>query len=82
MSSKVSANESAVENVNIKNRPMNVAEDYQLLCSNEWLGAKTALDDIVNEQKALDDTVDEIRQDVPEYIKVTLLREIIVVCNF
>ena len=46
MGTKVSANESAVENVSIKNRPMNVSDEYHNLCSNAWLDAKTILDEV------------------------------------
>ena len=49
MSTKISANESAVENVSIKNRPMNVADEYQHLCSNAWLDAKTTLDKLTDD---------------------------------
>ena len=47
MNSKVSANESSLENISIKARPMNIAEEYNLLMSNTWLDAKSALDDMV-----------------------------------
>ena len=36
MGAKVSANESSVENVSIKYRPMKIAEDYTQLQSEEW----------------------------------------------
>ena len=45
MEAKVSADESALENICIKSRPTTIANDYELLCSNEWLAAKQALDD-------------------------------------
>ena len=45
MGAKVASDESSLENISIKNRPMNIATDYDLLCSNEWLAAKTDLDE-------------------------------------
>ena len=45
MNTKISANESALENISIKARPMHVAEGYSLLLSNSWLDAKSALDE-------------------------------------
>ena len=45
MGAKVASDESSLENISIKNRPMNIATDYDLLCSNEWLVAKTDLDE-------------------------------------
>lgn len=44
MSTKISADESSVENVSIKNRPMNISTEYELFCSDQWLNAKNALD--------------------------------------
>ena len=41
----MAADESSVENVNIKNRPMNIADEYIQFCSNEWLAAKSVLDE-------------------------------------
>ena len=65
MSTKLAADESNVENVSIKNRPMNIAEEYQLLCSNQWLDAKTALDDIT--------------EDTSDIVKLYLLSEVMMV---
>ena len=45
MNTKIASDESNLENINIFNRPMNIASDYELLASNEWLGAKTELDE-------------------------------------
>ena len=67
MSTKLAADESNVENVSIKNRPMNVAEEYQLLCSNQWLDAKTVLDDLGDGR-------------TQDYMKVQLLSEVLMVC--
>ena len=53
-SDKVAGNESDVENISIKNRPMVVAEEYQRLFTDEWLEVKTMLDartDLIEEQK-------------------------------
>ena len=44
MNSKVGRDEGALENIGIKNRPMKVAEEYQLFLSNYWLEAKEKLD--------------------------------------
>ena len=44
MNSKVSCDEGALENIGIKNRPMKIAEEYQLFLSNDWLEAKERLD--------------------------------------
>lgn len=45
MNNKMSSDESSVENVSIRDRPMNIAEDLYNFCSNEWLEAKMALDE-------------------------------------
>ena len=50
MGKKVSSDESSIENISIKNRPMVVAEDYYNFCSNAWLDAKTVLDEKCAEQ--------------------------------
>ena len=44
MGKKLAQDESSLENISIKNRPMNIAEDYENLCSNEWLTAKEYVD--------------------------------------
>ena len=45
MEKKISADESSVENISISNRPMTIADEYVMMQSNEWLGAKRLLDD-------------------------------------
>ena len=35
-----------MENISVQNRPMKIAEEYNVLTSNAWLDAKTALDDL------------------------------------
>ena len=45
MGDKVASNESSVENISIKNRPINIRDDYSALQSNEWLDAKVFLDE-------------------------------------
>lgn len=45
MSTKLSRDESSLENVSIKNRPMNITAEYQQLCSEQWLEAKAAVDE-------------------------------------
>ena len=42
MNEKLSRDERNLENVSIASRPMNIAEEYQNICSTEWLDAKTA----------------------------------------
>lgn len=44
MGNKVAANEADIENVAIRNRPTKVAEDYEKVVSDLWLGAKETLD--------------------------------------
>ena len=44
MSAKLGRDEGALENIGIKNRPMKVAEEYQLFQSDVWLTAKEKLD--------------------------------------
>ena len=52
MSDKIAKDEENLENVNIKNRPMKVAEEYENFCSNAWFLAKGKLDynDVPNEK--------------------------------
>ena len=45
MHQELSRDESVLENISIKNRPMKIAEEYQLIQSSQWLEAKQALDD-------------------------------------
>ena len=54
------------ENTAIKNRPTKVAEQYLLVCSNEWLEAKEAIDEIIVE-------------DDDEVTKVLFLKDIMLV---
>ena len=57
MGKKIASNESSLENISIKSRPMNVSEDYNLIVSNEWLDAKVELDKLykrVNEKDKLE----------------------------
>ena len=44
MNSQLSQDESDLENINVKTRPMTIMEDYNLFCSQEWLEAKTDVD--------------------------------------
>ena len=46
MSTKIASDESSLENISIRNRPMNIASDYQNFCSNAWLSAKEKLDKV------------------------------------
>lgn len=68
MSKKVASDETSVENVAIKTRPMNIVDDFSLLCSNEWLDAKTLIDESLTGQ-------------IDESDKVTFLCEILMVHN-
>jgi hypothetical protein len=45
MGKKIAADESNIENVGEKNRPMNIAEEYQLITNDDWNEAKCSLDD-------------------------------------
>ena len=45
MGNKVGADESSIENVSIKTRPMTIADDYSNFCTNAWLDAKDILDE-------------------------------------
>ena len=44
MGAKVSADESHMENISIKNRPMTVADDYHNFMADVWSDAKEKLD--------------------------------------
>ena len=68
MEVKIAQDESNLENISVKNRPMNVAEEYLMFNSDEWLDAKTALDD------HMDDTSQEA-----ETVKIKLLNDILLV---
>ena len=65
MNHKVAADESHVENVSIKNRPLNIADDYDALITNEWLNAKEQLDTEFEE--------------MPEKLKLILLFKVLMV---
>ena len=67
MGTKVSADESSLENINIKDRPMTIASEYELICSNQWLSAKMELD---------------LQDDLEEEDKLNFLRNIFLVRNF
>ena len=43
---KVSADERNTENISMSNRPMTLKTEYENISSNEWLDAKTALDEL------------------------------------
>ena len=49
MNQQMARDESDLENISMKNRPMKIMEDYHLFCSQEWLEAKTTLDEWVEE---------------------------------
>lgn len=40
----MASNETSVENVSIKNRPIKVGEEYSQICSDQWLMAKEDVD--------------------------------------
>ena len=44
MNMQLSTNETVLENVSIKTRPMNIATEYSNMCSTEWHNAKEELD--------------------------------------
>ena len=64
MSQKISTNESHLENISIKDRPMNISAEYEELVSGQWLTAKTELDEYT---------------DAEEAEKIKLLREVLTV---
>ena len=66
MGDKVSSNESSVENISIKHRPMNINDDYGTFQSSEWLDAKTFLDEHLETSSTQD--------------KIGLLSEMLQVC--
>ena len=45
MSAQISKSEETLENIVIKNRPMKVAEEYELFLSDAWPTAKENLDE-------------------------------------
>ena len=45
MNRKLAEDETALENVNKKNRPTKITDEYMELVSNQWLAAKDKLDD-------------------------------------
>ena len=45
MSKEMSHSELDLENISVKNRPMTIMGEYSSFTSNEWLDAKTALDE-------------------------------------
>ena len=46
MSSRMSRDESDLENISMKVRPMNIVDEFGQMCNSEWLEAKLFLDDI------------------------------------
>ena len=58
MNQTMARDESDLENINVKNRPMNVMDDFTTFCSQQWLDAKTVIDDWAEEQhREVDDEV-------------------------
>ena len=45
MSSRISRDESDLENISMKVRPMNIVDEFQQICNEEWLEAKMFLDE-------------------------------------
>lgn len=73
ISTKVSKDESVIENVSVKNRPMNVADEYMLLCSGPWLEAKGAVDEVKGGDEA---------GEITEQDRIVFLSNIMVVSYF
>ena len=71
MEVKISRDETNLENICVKNRPMNVAEEYQMFCSDAWLDAKSALDDFMDNPSK-----------ESEMERVALLHDILMVLSF
>ena len=57
MNVKVSADESNMENISISNRPMKVAESYNIFFSSEWLELKNSLDEYIDKTHSRYSTV-------------------------
>ena len=83
MNSKISANESSLENISIKARPMNIAEEYNLLQSNSWLDAKSALDEVNPDNRweaekvkllfvVLQVSVSILKRNIPNIVHITI----------
>ena len=66
MSTKVGKDESSLENISIQNRPMNIKDEYENLCSSTWLHAKEKLDKTMKNE--------------PEQKRVEFLVDIMTVC--
>ena len=62
MQEKVAAEESDLENVSVKNRPLSIAAEYQHWISEQWFDAKGELDNLT---------------DVAEWQKLDLLNQAI-----
>ena len=63
MNMELSRDESDLENINVKTRPMTIMEDYTLFCSQEWLAAKTDVDELA----------ERARLDIDDGVRCTIL---------
>ena len=69
MNKKISANETSLENIAIKCRPMNIADDFNNFVSGVWLEAKRVLDEKrIDEEKCVRFLVDIMMVCTFEYI--------------
>ena len=50
MNRRLAEDETALENVNKKNRPTKITDEYMELVSNQWLAAKDKLDDLYEDE--------------------------------
>ena len=45
MNREMARDETDLENISSRNRPMKIMEEYETFCSQQWLDAKIAVDD-------------------------------------
>ena len=62
MSVKISADESSFENITVPNRPMNIADRYKKMNSEEWLSAKQEIDEYCDQLEESSGAVIENRK--------------------
>ena len=74
MNRQMSRDETDLENINVKNRPMKILQEYELFCSQEWLEAKGDLDESAERMNP--------RAPLSEGDRCTLLCMVLTVCVF
>ena len=69
MNKKISTNETSLENIAIKCRPMNIADDFNNFVSSVWLEAKQVLDGSrMGEEKSVRFLTDTMMVGILKYI--------------